>query len=60
MSGICLADITDHRPILCTLSTKLPTKNQQKTSRDFSKFSNTAFTEDLNQINVMNLITCPS
>ena len=58
ISGICLADITaDHLPIFCTLSSKPQTQSEHKMYRDFSKFNNAAFIEDLNQINFVNLVS---
>ena len=56
ISGICLADITDHLPIFCTLSSKPQTQSEHKMYRDFSKF-NAAFIEDLNQIDFVNLVS---
>ena len=56
-AGICLADITDHLPIFCTLSSKPQTQSEHKMYRDFSKFNNAAFIEDLNQINFVNLVS---
>ena len=57
ISGICLADITDHLSIFCTLSSKPQTQSEHKMYRDFSKFNNAAFIEDLNQINFVNLVS---
>ena len=56
-ASICLADITDHLPIFCTLSSKPQTQSAHKMYRDFSKFNNAAFIEDLNQINFVNLVS---
>ena len=38
-SGICLADISDHLPIFCTLAYTMPSSNEPKYFRDFSNFS---------------------
>ena len=55
-SGICLADISDHLPIFCTIATKLPNMQQQKYYRDFSTFCKNAFLNDLEKINFSDLI----
>ena len=50
-SGICLAGITDHLPIFCTLNNKLPTYDDRKYFRDFSRFKDELFINDLNNLN---------
>lgn len=55
-SGICLADISDHLPCFCIFASKLSTQNQQKFYRDFSKFNNDNFLEDLSNLDFMSFI----
>lgn len=35
-TGICLADITDHLPVFCSVANKLPKDKEIKHFRDFS------------------------
>ena len=56
-TGVCLADISDHLPCFCTSASKVPTVNQQKIFRDFSNFNKELYTEDLNKIDFMSLIS---
>ena len=56
-SGICLADITDHLPVFCTIANKLPTSNERKFIRDFSTFREELYIDDLNKVDFKNLIT---
>ena len=56
-SGICLADISDHLPIFCTLANTMPSSNEPKYFRDFSNFSKEHFLEDISHIDFMALIT---
>ena len=50
MSGICLADISDHLPCFCTLATKIPFYIREKYFRDFSHFNRELFDADLAKI----------
>ena len=56
-SGICLADISDHLPCFCTVTTKLPNVIQQKYFRDFSHFDNIRYLDDLKKIDFKNIIS---
>ena len=56
-SGICLADISDHLPIFCTLANTMPSSNEPKYFRDFSNFSKEHFLEEISHIDFMGLIT---
>ena len=56
-SGICLAGITDHLPIFCTVNNKLPTYDDRKYFRDFSRFKDELFINDLNNLNFNNLVS---
>ena len=56
-SGICLADISDHLPIFCTLANTMPSSNDPKYFRDFSNFSKEHFLEEISHIDFMGLIT---
>ena len=38
-AGICLADITDHLPVFCTVRNRLPLRQETKHFRDFSRFN---------------------
>ena len=47
-SGICLPGIFDHLSIFCTVDNKLPTYDERKHLRDFSRFKDEQFiTESL-------------
>ena len=46
-SGLCLADISDHLPVFCTMAHTLPTNNEPRFSRDFTHFNENAFHQDL-------------
>ena len=56
-SGICLAGITDHLPIFCTADNKLPIYEERKYFRDFSRFKDELFINDLNNLNFINLVS---
>ena len=55
-SGICLADISDHLPCFCTVSTKLPAFIHERYYRDFSHFDKDLFEIDLANIDFYNLV----
>ena len=46
-SGLCLADISDHLPVFCTMANTLPTNNEPRFFRDFRHFHENAFHQDL-------------
>ena len=54
--GICLADITDHLLAFCTLTNRLPLRQETKYFRDFSRFNKDLFLSDLEAINFYNLV----
>lgn len=56
-SGICLADISDHLPIFCSLANSMPTSNEPKYFRDFSNFNKEYFVEEISHIDFTGLIT---
>ena len=56
-SGICLVGISDHLPVFCTIENKLPILKENKYYRDFSKFNNEQFINDLSKINFNNLVS---
>jgi len=57
-SGICLADISDHLPVFCTMARTLPTSNEPtRYFRDFSHFNKNAFFQDLATVDFKSLIT---
>ena len=56
-SGVCLAGITDHLPIFCTVDNKFPTYNGLRYFKDFSKFKDELFINDLNNLNFNNLVS---
>ena len=53
---ICLADITDHFPVFCTVSNKLPVNNDTKLFRDFTNFDNGLFLNDIRNVDFNGLI----
>jgi hypothetical protein len=55
-SGICLADISDHLPIFCTLTSKIPNVKEIKFYRDFSNFNDDSFVNDLNDIDFITVL----
>ena len=46
-SGICLADISDHLPVFCTMANTLPTNNEPRFFRHFRHFNEEAFHRDI-------------
>ena len=56
-AGICLADITDHLPVYCTVRNRLPLCRETKYFRDFSHFDKHLFLNDLENIDFNQLIT---
>ena len=69
-SGLCLADISDHLPVFCTMANTLPTNNERRFFRDFRHFNEDAFHQNLlavdfkalisNDVNVIFLAICSS
>ena len=57
-AGICLADVSDHLLIFCTIANKLSTSTEIKYFRDYSKFDNEAFLNSLASIDFRSLVTC--
>ena len=55
-SGICLADISDHLPVFCTIAKTLPTSNEARYFRDFTHFNHNAFLPDLSSIDFKTLL----
>ena len=53
---ICLADITDHLPVYCTVRNRLPLCQETKYFRDFSHFDKPLFLNDLENIDFNQLI----
>ena len=56
-SGICLADISDHLPVFCTMANTLPTNNEPRFFRDFRHFNEEAFHQDLIAVGFKTLIS---
>ena len=56
-SGICLADISDHLPVFCTMANTLPTNNEPRFFRDFRHFNEEAFHHDLIAVDFKTLIS---
>ena len=56
-AGICLADISDHLPVFCTVANKLPLSKDNKYFRDFSHFDNVLFLSDLGKTDFHELVT---
>ena len=54
--GICLADITDHLPVFCTVANRLPLSQETKHIRDFSHFNKDLFLSDLEAIDFNKLV----
>ena len=55
-AGICLADITDHLPVFCTVRNRLPVHHETKYFRDFSHFDQHLFLNDLEDIDFNQLV----
>ena len=55
-AGICLADITDHLPVYCTIRNRLPLCQETKYFRDFSHFDKDLFLNDLENTDFNQLI----
>ena len=53
-AGICLADITDHLPVYCTIRNRPPLCQETKCFRDFSHFDKDLFLNDLENIILAN------
>ena len=56
-AGICLADVSDHLPVFCTIANKLRVTNETKYFRDFSTFNHEAFQNALANIDFKSLVT---
>ena len=56
-SGLCLADISDHLPIFCTMANTLPTNNEHRFFRDLRRFNENAFHQDLLAVDFKSLIS---
>ena len=56
-SGLCLADISDHLPVFCTMANTLPTINEPRFFRDFRHFNEDAFHQDLLAVDFQSLIS---
>ena len=56
-SGLCLADISDHLPVFCTMANTLPTNNEPRFFRDFRRFNENAFHQDLLAVDFKSLIS---
>ena len=46
-SGILTVDVTDHLPIFCVIETQPPRNNNKRYLRDYSKFKNELFLDDI-------------
>ena len=55
-SGICLAGISDHFPVFCTIAHKFPTTNDSSYNRDFSNFNKDSFLKEISEIDFASLI----
>lgn len=53
----CLADVSDHLTVFCTIACTLPTSKELTYFRDFSHFNKDEFLQDLSHINFNNLVT---
>lgn len=56
-SGLCLADISDHLPVFCTMANTWPTNNEPRFFRYLRHFNENAFHQDLLAVNFKSLIT---
>ena len=56
-SGLCLADISDHLPLFCTMANTLPTNSEHRFFRDFRRFNENAFHQDLLAVDFKSLIS---
>ena len=48
-SGICLAGISDHLPVFCTIAHKFPTTNESRFNRDTSNFKKNSFPKEISE-----------
>ena len=55
-AGICLADVSDHLPIFCTVTNKPSILNDAKYFRDFSHFDSDLFLSDIEAIDFCGLV----
>ena len=56
-SGICLADISDHLPVFCTMANTLSTSNKPIFFRHFMHFNEHAFCQDLHAVDFKRQVT---
>ena len=56
-SGLCLADISDHLPVFCTMANTLHTNNEPRFFRDFRHFNENAFHQDLLAVDFKSFIS---
>lgn len=56
-AGICLADVSDHLPVFCTVANKLPVTNEIKYFRDYSTFDNELFIKEISETDFTSFIT---
>ena len=56
-SGLCLADISDHLPIFCTMANTLPANDEPRFFRDLRHFNENAFHQDLLAVDFKGLIS---
>lgn len=56
-TGICLADITDHLPIFCSITNTVIRNDNIKYYRDFTKFNNEAYLRDIEEADFDSLIS---
>ena len=55
-AGICLADVSDHLPIFCTVANKPSILNDAKYFHDFSHFDSDSFLSDVEAIDFCGLV----
>jgi len=55
-SGICLAGISDHIPVFCTIAHKSPTTNESRNNRYFSNVNQNSLLQEISEIDVASLI----
>ena len=56
-TALCLADISDHLRVFCTIANKLPVASEIKDYRDFSRFDEEAFLNAIANVDYVSHVT---
>ena len=55
-ASICLAGISDHLPVFCTIAHKISSTNESRLHRDFSNFNKDLFLKEISELDFASLI----